>query len=83
MVDFVQQHAVFHRIFWVTSYQLTFQLEHHHGNRLVHLGCKCGVYRVELVFVQHMGHKASTGVIGVGRGGKHGQRTQIDAVPVL
>ena len=82
-IHLVEQQTAFHLILGMTADELAFQLEHHHRDRLVHLGCQRGIDRVELVFVQYVRHEALARVVRVGGCREHGQRTQVNAVPVL
>ena len=82
-IHLVEQQATLHLVLGMTLDELSFQLEHHHRDRLVHLGSQRGIDRVELVFVQHVRHEALARVVCVGGCREHGQRSQVDAVTVL
>ena len=60
-IHLVEQQTAFHLVLGMTLDELSFQLEHHHRDRLVHLGCQRGIDRIELVLFSTCGMKRSHG----------------------
>ena len=60
-----------------------FHLKLNHSDRLVHLGCQSRIYCIINVFIQDLWHKPYTGIILINLCGKHGQRTQVNAVTIF